>query len=122
MASTLYFFEYVLPFSIFLSLIIRSLGYMVSSDGKVENQDLFLNRVRGTVLLYAAIIQTPQLPTSQMPRPHPQGLEYGWAWLARMLNIEPHPVVTAAALGDFLEVSISYCLFHPYVQVHVHSV
>ena len=99
---------------------------MVSSDGKVENQDLFLNRVRGTVRLYAAIIQTPQLPTSQMPRPHPHGLEYGWAWLARMLNIEPHPVVTAAALGDFLEVSniVFYILMYKcmYIQYNSHSV
>ena len=64
---------------------------------------MFLNRMRGIVRLYAAIIQTLPLPVGPS-RPHPHGLEHGWAWLARVLNMEPHPTLTATAIGDFLEV------------------
>lgn len=75
----------------------------MSSDGKVETEEMFLYRVRGVVRLYAAIISSPQLPMDYV-HAHPHGLDYGWAWLARVLNMEPHSTLTAAALGDFLEV------------------
>ena len=58
----------------------------------------------GVVRLYAAVISSPQLPIERSPHPH--GPEHGWAWLARVLNAEPHPTLTAAALGSFLEVVI----------------
>ena len=83
----------------------RLQGYKVSSGGKVETEDMFLHRVRGVVRLYAAIISSPQLPMDHM-HAHPHGLNCGWAWLARVLNMEPHPTLTAAALGDFLEVRL----------------
>ena len=67
----------------------------------MESEDIYLKRMSGVIRLYAAIIQTP----SMFPdKPHPHGLEHGWAWLARMLNLEPHPTITATALYDFLEV------------------
>lgn len=78
-------------------------GYKISSGGVVETEDMFLHRIRGIVRLYAAIIASPQLPMDHS-LPHPHGLEHGWAWLARLLNMDPHPTLTAAALGDFLEV------------------
>lgn len=80
----------------------RLQGYKVSSSGIIETDDKFLDRMRGIVRLYAAIISTSQLPMEQLP--HPYGLDHGWAWLSRILNMEPHPTLTAAALGDFLEV------------------
>ena len=55
--------------------------------------------------LYAAIISSPQLPQEHSQR-HPHGLEHGWMWLAHVLNTKPHPTLTAAALGDFLEVCV----------------
>ena len=56
--------------------------------------------------LYAAIVQTPPLPVGpQLPQHH--SMEYGWAWLARVLNMEPHPTLTATAIGDFLEVHVT---------------
>ena len=78
----------------------RLLGFKVSHDGQAEGEDSYLKRMSGIVRLYAAIIQT-----SSHPHPHPHGLEHGWAWLARTLNMEPHPTLTAAALHDMLEVS-----------------
>lgn len=81
----------------------RLQGYKVSSKGAVESEDMFLNRMRGIVRLYAAVVQTPPLPVGPT-LPHPHSLEYGWAWLARVLNMEPHPTLTATAIGDFLEV------------------
>ena len=58
----------------------------------------------GIVRLYAAFLQTPT-----KPHPHPHGLEHGWAWLARVLNMEPHPSLTATAVYDMLEVCVCVC-------------
>ena len=84
----------------------RLLGYKVNRDGEVEGEDSYLRRMSGIVRLYAAIIQTPT-----KPRPHPHGLEHGWAWLARVLNMEPHPSLTATALYDLLEVWLMCATF-----------
>ena len=80
----------------------RLQGYKVSQDGTAESEDIFLKRMSGVTRLYAAIIQTPPLSPG---KPHPHGLEHGWAWLARVLNLEPHPTLTATAIYDLLEVS-----------------
>lgn len=82
--------------------VCRLQGYRVSEKGAVESEDIFLKRMSGVVRLYAAIIQTPPFHSGQ---PHPHGPEHGWAWLARVLNMPPHPTLTATALYDFLEVS-----------------
>ena len=82
--------------------VCRLQGYRVSEKGSVESEDIFLKRMSGVVRLYAAIIQTPPFHSGQ---PHPHGPEHGWAWLARVLNMPPHPTLTATALYDFLEVS-----------------
>ena len=82
--------------------VCRLQGYRVSEKGSVESEDIFLKRMSGVVRLYAAIIQTSPLHSGQ---PHPHGPEHGWAWLARVLNMPPHPTLTATALYDFLEVS-----------------
>lgn len=79
------------------------LGYKVSDDGKAESEDDFLKRMSGVVRLYAAIIQT-QVAIFGAGVSHPHGLERGWMWLARVLNTDPHPSITATALGEFLEV------------------
>ena len=86
-------------------MILRLQGYKVSSCGKVESEDMFLHRVCGIVRLYAAIVGSPQLPMDHV-HAHPHGLNHGWTWLARVVNMEPHPTLTAAALGDFLEVRL----------------
>lgn len=78
----------------------RLLGFKVASDGQVEGEDNYLKRMSGIVRLYAAILQTPS-----KPHPHPHGLEHGWAWFARVLNMEPHPTLTATAIYDMLEIA-----------------
>ncbi|XP_078734206.1 mRNA export factor GLE1 isoform X1 [Lampetra fluviatilis] len=81
----------------------RSLGYCY--DGKtLEKQDLFLNRMSGMMRLYAAIIATP-VPSPSMNKSHPHGLQYGWRWIAQMLNLEPVSDISATMLFDFLEVA-----------------
>ena len=77
----------------------RLLGFKVSSDGQMESEDNYLKRMSGMVRLYAAILQTPT-----EPQPHPHGLEHGWAWFARILNMEPHPTLSSSAIYDMLEV------------------
>ncbi|KAM6193070.1 mRNA export factor GLE1 isoform 2-T2 [Sarcoramphus papa] len=80
----------------------RMLGYQVK-DSKTEEQDNFLKRMSGMIRLYAAIIQL-RWPYGNKQGTHPHGLNYGWRWLAQMLNMEPLADVTATLLFDFLEV------------------
>ncbi|KFQ17841.1 PREDICTED: nucleoporin GLE1, partial [Merops nubicus] len=80
----------------------RMLGYQVK-DSVVEEQNNFLKRMSGMIRLYAAIIQL-RWPYGDKQGPHPHGLNYGWRWLAQMLNMEPVADVTATLLFDFLEV------------------
>ncbi|XP_065504501.1 mRNA export factor GLE1 isoform X1 [Caloenas nicobarica] len=80
----------------------RMLGYQVK-DSKIEEQDHFLKRMSGLIRLYAAIIQL-RWPYGNKQGAHPHGLNYGWCWLAQMLNMEPLADVTATLLFDFLEV------------------
>uniref|UniRef100_A0A8C2UE86 mRNA export factor GLE1 n=1 Tax=Coturnix japonica TaxID=93934 RepID=A0A8C2UE86_COTJA len=80
----------------------RMLGYHVQ-DSKMEEEDHFLKRMSGLIRLYAALIQL-RWPYGNKQGAHPHGLNYGWCWLAQMLNMEPLVVVTATLLYDFLEV------------------
>ena len=76
----------------------KVLGYSIVND-KIEDQDHFLKKFSGTVQLYAAVI------TSSDQADHPHGIEQGWAWLARVLNLKPHPSVTATMLYEFIKVA-----------------
>ena len=87
----------------------------MSSDGVIETDEQFLKRMTGIVRFYAAIIQT-SLPNAA----NPHGLKHGWAWLARVLNKDPHPSITATVLYDFLEVNIVQSCTYVYVCMYVH--
>lgn len=80
----------------------KSLGYKYDED-VIEKQDKFLKRMSGFMRLYAAVIQSPLPPGCKGPHPH--GLEWGWKWLAHVLNLDPRPDITATLLFDFLEVA-----------------
>jgi nucleoporin GLE1 len=80
----------------------RSLGYKVAEDGTVETQDKFLRRMSGLMRLYAAIMVTT--PPQGANTPHPHGLLYAWRWLARVMNLDPNPDITATAIYDMLQV------------------
>jgi len=88
----------------------RNLGYKVSSDGEVEQQDKFLRRVRGFTCLYAALIISSPLPSAgtglqSASSAHPHGIDRAWSWLGYMVNIEPRPDVTATVLHEFFSVA-----------------
>ena len=51
------------------------------------------------IKLYSAVIQC------NIESGHPHGLKYGWNWVARVLNQEPRPAITAAVLDAFLSIS-----------------
>ncbi|XP_022106072.1 nucleoporin GLE1-like [Acanthaster planci] len=80
----------------------KSLGYNYESDGVVEKQDKYLRRMSGFMRLYAAIMITQPMPGTK--KVHPYGIDHAWKWLARLLNVEPQPDITATMLFDFLEV------------------
>lgn len=81
----------------------KLVGYEVNGQ-EVESEDKYLKKMSGIVRLYAAILQT-DVPPQLGNRNHPHGLQYGWTWFTRMLNLEPRPSVTATILFDFLEVA-----------------
>ncbi|XP_067685527.1 mRNA export factor GLE1-like [Haliotis asinina] len=88
----------------------RMLGYKVDSDGTIEAQDKFLKRMSGIMRLYAAIL------VSSPPRSnavHPHGIEHAWIWLARVLNMDPQPDITATLTYDMLQVT-GHTLFSVY--------
>ena len=81
----------------------KLVGYHVDGE-EVEAEDKYLKKLSGIVRLYAAMMQT-DLPPQLGDRKHPYGLEHGWAWFTRLLNLEPRPSVTATIIFDFLEVA-----------------
>ncbi|BFZ05487.1 hypothetical protein BsWGS_08526 [Bradybaena similaris] len=89
----------------------KSLGYKVSEGGVIEEQDKFLRRMSGLMRLYCACIVAPLPP--DVNTAHPHGLEHAWMWLARTMNLEPHPDVTAAMIFDLLSVT-GHFLFKEY--------
>lgn len=72
-------------------------GYALK-DGALEDEESFLNKMRGLIKLYAAIIQI-YAPNS------PLNLRDGWKWLASMLNLEPVGSVSPAVLHSFLSIT-----------------
>ena len=77
----------------------RSRGYQYE-DGQVEKQEKFLKRMSGIMRLYFSII------VSSPPRgEHPHGVQHAWAWIARVLNLEPEPDITATMIFDFMQVA-----------------
>lgn len=83
---------------------LATIGY-VYKDGQIEQQDKYLKRMTGIVRLYAAIVSSLPPPSRQESKPHPHGIERGWMWLARMLNLQPRADYTATALYEFLSVA-----------------
>ena len=73
-------------------------GYSLKKDGTLEDEESYLNKMRGLIKLYAAIIQI-YAPNS------PLNLRDGWKWLASMLNLEPVGSVSPAVLHSFLSIT-----------------
>lgn len=76
-------------------------GYNLAKDGKtLESEETYLNRMRAMVMLYAAALQTP-LP----PKTSYQSFNTAWRWLSSMLNFDPKPVISAAIIQAFTQIS-----------------
>ncbi|XP_060071931.1 mRNA export factor GLE1-like [Ylistrum balloti] len=83
----------------------KTLGYRYNSDGSVEKQDQFLKRMSGMMRLYAAIMVSPPPPLRGTSNVHPHGVDNAWIWLCRVMNIHPHPDITATMIYDMLHVA-----------------
>ena len=81
-------------------LSLRSLGY-IYTDGVIEKQDKFLRRMSGMMRLYASMLVSKPVEN----KPHPHGIDHAWAWLTRVMNIEPFPDITATMIHDMLQVT-----------------
>ncbi|XP_021743773.1 protein GLE1-like isoform X1 [Chenopodium quinoa] len=77
----------------------KAIGYR-EENGKTETTDSYLDRIESLMKLYGALVQTV---TQGVQNKH--GLEEGWAWLARFLNVLPPNRYTAVALEAFLEMA-----------------
>lgn len=72
-------------------------GYSTSGDGQsLESEEMWLNKMKALIRLYGGIIQCNLGPG------HPYGIGMGWSYMARILNLEPRPSITAAVLHAFL--------------------
>lgn len=58
----------------------------------------YAERMSGMIILYASFIQQPSIRFD-----HPHGLEHGWNWVARLLNLPPNEF-TFVFLMDFLQI------------------
>lgn len=71
------------------------MGYIKKEDGSYETEIQYEERMCGVVCLYAAIVQTTALP-------HSYGIQHGWKWLSRILNL-PVRRITASLILTFIE-------------------
>mmetsp|Transcript_26412 Transcript_26412/g.86639 ORF Transcript_26412/g.86639 Transcript_26412/m.86639 type:complete len:341 (-) Transcript_26412:64-1086(-) len=77
----------------------EALGHQRDKDsGALEPRQTFLNRVTGTVVFLAAIMQVDN-PNN------PHGIDQAWLWLSFFLNRLPATLETASALLGFLQVA-----------------
>ncbi|KAA8497138.1 Nucleoporin GLE1 [Porphyridium purpureum] len=76
-----------------------------------EKVESYHERMGGYVTLYAALVQT-QNAESLGIGPNPYGIEHGWMWLARTVNMKPRNV-SCLVLISFLEIC-GYRLFREY--------
>ncbi|KAL8106390.1 mRNA export factor GLE1 [Apium graveolens] len=85
----------------------KAIGYQ-EEDGKLENPDTYVERVRSCMKLYGALVQTE---AEGVKNPH--GIEEGWAWMARFLNALPANLYTAVSLQAFIEMA-GFALYRRY--------
>ncbi|KAI8927632.1 GLE1-like protein-domain-containing protein [Entophlyctis helioformis] len=80
-------------------------GYKIA-DGQLSETDVqYEERMCGILSLYAAIVQTDNIPNSY-------GIAHGWTWIARILNLKPRKI-TPLLIHTFLDVA-GHALFTTY--------
>ncbi|KAJ3383395.1 hypothetical protein HDU84_003639 [Entophlyctis sp. JEL0112] len=65
------------------------------SDGEWETEERYCERMCGMIRFYAAIVQTNS-------KSHAQEIDFGWQWLARILNMNPRKI-TPQLIWSFLQ-------------------
>ncbi|KAG9294798.1 hypothetical protein G9A89_008490 [Geosiphon pyriformis] len=68
---------------------------------KEEKEDKYFSRMQAILALYAAILQTSPLISGLT---NPYGMEHGWKWLARIMNMKPQ-TITPYLIYTFLQVA-----------------
>lgn len=72
-------------------------GYSLNKDGSIEDEEVFLNKMRALIKLYASMIQI-------QASANPLNARSGWKWLASILHLEPCNSVSPAVLHSFLSI------------------
>ncbi|KAH9423836.1 Nuclear pore complex nucleoporin component [Dermatophagoides pteronyssinus] len=75
-------------------------GYQLDKNGQLEKEETFQSRMFSLMELYSSIIQC-NMPVEE----HPHNIQYGWKWLAMILNDQPYDQLTALLLDAFLSMS-----------------
>nr|XP_027202971.1 nucleoporin GLE1-like [Dermatophagoides pteronyssinus] len=75
-------------------------GYQLDKNGQLEKEETFQSRMFSLMELYSSIIQC-NMPMEE----HPHNIQYGWKWLAMILNDQPYDQLTALLLDAFLSMS-----------------
>ena len=87
-------------------------GYIYNTEGKIEEQNMFVKRMCGVARLYAAYCVS-RLPQSQADKPLPHGLGNIWKWLTSTMNLTPINDITASLICEILEVA-GHSLYNNY--------
>lgn len=89
-------------------------GYNFAKDGKtLESEDAYLNRMRAMIMLYSAALQTPIKPRNSF-----RSYNYAWSWLARILDLDPEPAISAAVVQAFIQIS-SFTMLQVYGKQYI---
>ena len=77
-----------------------SLGYKVT-DGVVEKQDQFTKRMAGLCKLYASCLISTAVGGAENTS---LNIDHAWSWLARTVNLQPRPAITATMIDAMVSV------------------
>lgn len=75
-------------------------GYQLDKNGQLESEETFQSRMFSLMELYSSIIQC-----NMSMEEHPRNIQFGWRWLAMILNDQPKDQLTALLLDAFLSMS-----------------
>lgn len=78
----------------------RSLGYKVV-NGVVEKQDQFMKRMSGLCKLYSSLLISQAVGGEANTS---LNIDNAWRWLARTINLQPRPTITATMIEAVLSV------------------
>lgn len=81
-----------------ISVYFSSLGYKVT-NGVVEKQDQFTKRMAGLCKLYGSCLISSAVGGADNTS---LNIDNAWSWLARTVNLQPRPAITATMLESMI--------------------